>query len=144
MTAQIFWGSMMLGLCSVLHFGFIIAVIKILMHLGKSFSDRNFAIRVGILLGSAFAAIVLSHTVQIWLWALSFIILGAIPDIDKSIYFALVTYTTLGYGDVTLGDDLRLYAAMAAVTGLLNFGLSTAFLVGVFGKLLPTPLPKQK
>ena len=140
MTLQIFWGSMMLGVCSILHVGFVIVAINILTRLGRSFSTAGFATRVGVLLGSAFAVIVLSHTIQIWIWALSFVVLGAIPVIEKSIYFALVTYTTLGYGDVTLGANIGIYAAMAAVTGLLNFGLSTAFLVGVFAKLLPTHL----
>jgi len=63
-----------------------------------------------------------------------------LPDFSDALYFLLITYTTVGYGDVTVGPDYTLYAAMAAVTGLLNFGLSTAFLVGLFTRLLPAEL----
>ena len=73
---------------------------------------------------------------QIWIWATSLVALGALPDIGEAIYFALVTYTTLGYGDVTVGDAFRVFAAMASETGLLSFGLSTALLVKLVGKLL--------
>ncbi len=38
----------------------------------------------------------------------------------------------IGYGDITLGHIWRLFGAMAAVNGLLTFGLSTAFLIEVF------------
>ena len=58
-------------------------------------------------------------------------------EVCLCVELGLVTYTTVGYGDVIVGPDYRLFAAMAAVTGLLNFGLSTAFLVGLFGRLLP-------
>jgi hypothetical protein len=76
----------------------------------------------------------------VWLWAVSFIAFGAFSDPGIAVYFALVTYTTLGYGDIVLAENIRLYGAFASVTGLLGFGLSTAFLVAVFGKLLPNHL----
>ena len=61
---------------------------------------------------------------------------GTLPDLADAIYFSLVTYTTLGYGDIVVGSGFRVFAAMAAVTGLLNFGISTAFLVGLIGRLM--------
>lgn len=55
---------------------------------------------------------------------------GAISSLGDAIYFALVTTTTLGYGDITLARDFRNFGAIAAVAGLLTFGLGTAFLIG--------------
>ena len=71
---------------------------------------------------------------------MSFIAFGAFGDPATAVYFSLVTYTTLGYGDIVLAENIRLYGALASVTGLLAFGLSTAFLVAVFAKLLPNHL----
>ncbi|MDA8747876.1 ion channel [Litoreibacter sp.] len=85
-----------------------------------------------------FGLIVFAHTLQVWLWAAWFLKSGALPDIEAALYFALVSYTTLGYGDIILGEDIRIFAAFSAVTGMLTFGLSTAFLVGLIGRLLPT------
>ncbi len=61
--------------------------------------------------------------------------LGALPGFAEAIYFAIVTYTTLGYGDIVLDANFRVFAALSSVTGLLNFGLSTAFLVGILSRL---------
>jgi len=71
----------------------------------------------------------------VWIWSSGFVLSGALPDWNTAVYFSLVTYTTLGYGDVILGPAMRIFAAFSAVTGLLGFGISTAFLVGAIGHI---------
>ena len=68
-------------------------------------------------------------TAGVWLWATAFILLGVFPTFEEAMYFSLVTFTTLGFGDVLLPVEWRLLAGMAAANGLLNFGLLTALLV---------------
>ena len=77
---------------------------------------------------------------QVWIWALALLLLGAFQTIELSVYFALASFTTLGYGDITLGEDIRVFGAFSAVTGMLTFGVSTAFLVGLIGRALPKNL----
>lgn len=67
----------------------------------------------------------------IWIWALAFYALDIFVTLEASVYFALVAFTTLGFGDVLLPQDWRLLSGMAAANGLLNFGLLTAVLVEV-------------
>jgi len=83
----------------------------------------------------ALSYVLFAHTLQVWIWSSGFVLAEAISDWNTAIYFSLVTYTTLGYGDVVLGPGLRIFAAFASVTGLLGFGISTAFLVGAIGKV---------
>jgi hypothetical protein len=83
-----------------------------------------------------FFPMLFAHTVHIYLWALMIWLLGALPGYEEPIYFSLVTYTTVGYGDVTLAKDFRIFGAMASVNGILSFGLSTAFLVGLFSNIV--------
>lgn len=78
-----------------------------------------------------------AHTVQIWGWAMIFMLVSDLPDVATSFYFSAVTYTTLGYGDVILAETSRIVAIFCAITGLLTFGISTAFLIGVLSKVLP-------
>ncbi|MCP4185022.1 MAG: two pore domain potassium channel family protein [Hyphomicrobiales bacterium] len=92
------------------------------------------------LIAMAIVMIVLTHTIQVWIWALAFVLMSALPDINDAVYFALVTYTTLGYGDITIADELRTFCSMAAVTGLLSFGLSAAFLVEILTRFMPKKL----
>lgn len=89
------------------------------------------------MLSTAVGAIVLTHSIQVWMWAASFLVLGALNTLETALYFSLLTYTTLGYGDITLGADFRLFGGFAAVTGLLTFGISTAFLVGLISRMFP-------
>ncbi len=140
MSGQMIWGTVMLGICLALHVGFLIADIRLLKWLNGKLWASGPLLSTFVLLGAALGVIVLSHSLQIWLWAISLIASGGFGDPAGAVYFALVTYTTLGYGDIVLAENIRLYGAFASIAGLLGFALSTAFLVVVFSKLLPNHL----
>lgn len=65
----------------------------------------------------------------VWIWALVLDLIGVFATLEESVYFALVSFTTLGYGDLLLPVEWRILGGMAAANGLLSFGLLTAFLV---------------
>lgn len=83
---------------------------------------------MGVLVGVSIAVLGVT-TAGVWLWAAAFRALGAFQSLEEAVYFALVTYTTLGFGDVLLPKAWRLLGGMAAANGLLNFGLLTALLI---------------
>ncbi len=68
-------------------------------------------------------------TFGVWLWALTFRLLGLFDALEPAVYFALVSFTTLGYGDLLLPDGWRLLGGMAAVNGFVTFGILIASLV---------------
>ncbi|WP_246020239.1 ion channel [Aliigemmobacter aestuarii] len=68
-------------------------------------------------------------TIGVWTWAIVLDLLGIFSTHEEAVYFALVSFTTLGFGDVLLPVEWRILGAMAAANGLLTFGLMTAFLV---------------
>jgi len=68
-------------------------------------------------------------TAAVWLWAIALYALDVFIDFEASVYFALVAFTTLGFGDILLPQEWRLLGGMAAANGLLMFGLLTAILV---------------
>jgi len=70
-------------------------------------------------------------TAGVWMWAFTLRALGVFITMEASVYFSLVAYTTLGFGDILLPQDWRLLAGMAAANGLLNMGLLTAMLVEI-------------
>lgn len=67
--------------------------------------------------------------IGVWLWASAFMALAVFPTWETAVYFALETFTTLGFGDVLAPPRWRILAGMAAANGLLNFGLMTAVLM---------------
>ncbi|MEO9823760.1 MAG: ion channel [Paracoccaceae bacterium] len=68
-------------------------------------------------------------TAAVWLWAIALYFLDVFVEFEASVYFALVAFTTLGFGDILLPQEWRLLGGMAAANGLLMFGLLTAILV---------------
>lgn len=79
--------------------------------------------------------ILLVATIGIWAWALTLLALGIFDALEPAIYFALVAFTTLGFGDVLLPDAWRLLSGMAAINGLLMIGLQTAMMIELFRML---------
>ncbi|MDE0521413.1 MAG: potassium channel family protein [Boseongicola sp.] len=67
--------------------------------------------------------------VAVLFWAVAFHRLGVFANAEESAYFALVSFTTLGFGDILLPVEWRLLGGIAAANGLLLFGLLTAILV---------------
>ena len=126
---QIAAGSAVLALCALAHILVLICGISVLKRLGVAQRNRTTMASGLWIISLAFAVVVFGHTVQTWIWGAAFFLTGALPDFADAIYFALVTTTTLGYGDITLEPGQRIFGAMAAVSGLLTFGLSTAFLI---------------
>ena len=70
-------------------------------------------------------------------WALTYRLLGAIPDLETAIYFSMVTYTTLGYGDVLLEGRWRLLGSIEAANGIIMFGWTTAILMTSIRQIYP-------
>ncbi len=62
-------------------------------------------------------------------WAMTYHLVGAIEGLERAIYFAIVTYTTLGYGDITLEPQWQLLSAFSSINGIIMFGWSTAIVL---------------
>jgi voltage-gated potassium channel Kch len=77
----------------------------------------------------------LAALLEIWIWAVAYLSLGALTGMESALYFSAVTFTTLGYGDVVLDSSWRLLASFEAVNGIIMFGWSTALLVALVQRL---------
>lgn len=135
LTQQILWGSLYLGICLSLQIVLMGVAAGFLNHVADRLRTMNQTIFNSLALLSALVFIVVSHTAQVWLWASVFVWNDVLEGWNTAVYFSLVTYTALGYGDIVLGPGLRIFAVFASVTGLLGFGISTAFLVALMGRL---------
>lgn len=85
------------------------------------------------------AAVVLValHVLEIMVWAgvyKALVPVGELADLESAVYFSFVTFTTLGYGDITLSDGWRLLSGIQALNGILLVGWSTALMFAVVQK----------
>ncbi len=85
----------------------------------------------------AFLVIVmfLASVVEAGLWALTYLWVGALSGFEEALYFSMVTYSTLGYGDVTLHEGWRILSSFAAANGTIMFGWTTALIVALVHRL---------
>jgi hypothetical protein len=88
-----------------------------------------------VMVGTA-VTLMVAHTLEVFVWALAYAIVGAASAGSDLLYFAFVNYTTLGYGDITPVQVWRLIGPMTAMNGILMFGWSTAVLFEVLRKTL--------
>ena len=79
--------------------------------------------------------IVVVHTIEAYGWAAIYYIVGEFTEFQQSLYFSVVTATTLGYGDITVSERWQLLATFEAMGGLILFGVSTAFLFEILRPL---------
>ncbi|MEM7642780.1 MAG: ion channel [Pseudomonadota bacterium] len=91
--------------------------------------------RLTVMLCVAMLWSLLTLTLAVWVWALALWFLGIFVTFETSVYFSLVAFTTLGFGDILIPQDWRLLGGMAAANGLLVFGLLAAMLVEAFKQL---------
>lgn len=97
---------------------------------GRAGSLRFVTVLVGMTL-----LLLASISVSVWLWALCLLGLGVFDEAETSVYFALVSFTTLGLGDIVLEKQWRILSGLMAANGLLIFGLTTAVLVDFLAHL---------
>ena len=69
------------------------------------------------------------------MWTFLFVWQSVFASWEESFYFSLVSFTTLGFGDVILPPEWRILAGFVATDGFLIFGLNTAILLEVMMRL---------
>ena len=127
----------------VLFTSFILMLLAVFIHLGAMramyatmtrWSNLNYY-RVGLLVVVA----IIAHLIEICLFAVGIGILASSgvhgqldgayqPGFTDNLYYSAITYTALGFGDITPTDALRLFTAIEALTGLVLIAWTAAAL----------------
>lgn len=113
-----------------------------------SASDRNEELTDGnIMKKLLFSFLLFSflHTIHALVWAFFYYLIpetgSQFASFTDTVYFSLVTFTTLGYGDISLTSDWRLLSGLEAINGIMLIGWSTAMMFSliqiIYQKLNP-------
>jgi hypothetical protein len=73
----------------------------------------------------------IAASLEVLVWAGAYLALGAIEGIERAFYFSMVTFTTLGYGDIVLDEQWRLLGSFESANGIIMFGWTTAIVMAV-------------
>lgn len=69
------------------------------------------------------------HTIEIWLWAATFILTGALAGLENALFYSTAAFATTGSADMAVQPAWRLLASFEGVNGFILIGWSTAYLV---------------
>lgn len=127
-AAQLLLGALVVAVTMIAQAGFVAAAFAASDRLVPP-RFRSSRLASMLMLAAATIWMLAALTFAAWLWAGLFLWLGAFSSLEPALYFATVSLTTLGFGDIILAEDVRLLSAVVAANGLIMFGLSTAFLI---------------
>jgi hypothetical protein len=129
MTENLILGTGIISATVLIHTIGLIGVTRLMQYVRRWFRlHRNEGSRTMAMIVTVLALFVV-HSVEVWLWAISYLVLGALHDLDSAVYFSLTTFATIGFGDLVLDHQWRLLSALEGVSGLILIGWSTAYLV---------------
>lgn len=87
----------------------------------------GFLLRFCFIIGSIAFLSTLLLTIEAGLWAVTYLNIGALPDMKEAMLYSLSAITSYGNNHVFLEPRWRLMGALEALNGIMLFGLTTAF-----------------
>ncbi len=142
MLAKLAIAFLLLALTVLIHAAGLAMVMRRLP-MGRGVPGLGFFASVWLLIRLA-AWVVVIHIIEITGWAMFYWWKQCLPDLESALYFSVVTYTTVGYGDLTLVKGWRLLGGIEALTGILMCGWSTGFFFAFVSRIYKPSLEAGK
>jgi len=124
-------GLGMMVLTIFIHALFMVGGLKVARWRRSRFGDVGKEMVKAGLLSALTVWMFLAIVLEAGLWALFYLfdpLVTALPDLETAFYFSMVTFTTLGFGDVVLTGPWRMLASIQAANGVIIFGWTTALI----------------
>jgi hypothetical protein len=128
MLRQVAVGGVILALCVAFHAWAMLVAVRVLQ---PRLSRTGESAALVSTMVAVVCTLALAHLAEVGLWGAGIALVGAVGPEEGSLYFAFVSYTTLGYGDVIATREWRLLGPAAALNGVLLSGWSTAVIFHV-------------
>ena len=108
-----------------------------LTNLSRFLIEREFHTRHWV--GFSILILILAHVLEVTVYSIGYALLDGHPDFGQLVppiqdansdywYFSSVVYTSLGFGDITPTDNLRLMTAIETLTGLIMIAWTASFI----------------
>jgi hypothetical protein len=77
------------------------------------------------------------HVIEGFVWAALYVYLGAAPDFGSAVLYSLNALTSYGHERLDLANNWQLLGPIQSMSGIVTFGLTTAFIFGALVLLRP-------
>ena len=110
------------------------SVVRILV---GGMQNRNFILKFAAVMGITVLLVTALHGIEAAVWAISYWLIGALPDPKLAMLYSLSAMTSYGHASLFLKPQWQLMGALEALNGMLLIGLTTAFLFAMIQKVWP-------
>ena len=143
MLTEIAIAAAIVSVCLIIHLTGILLMAEWLFQWRDALERSPNRRQCALLIVSLCGGILLLHLIQTSLWAVYYYTQNLFSDFETSLYFSMVSFTTLGYGDVLLPKKWRLLGVVEGFSGVLLCGISTAFIFAVINAVFQTQLRQR-
>ncbi len=127
MLNQLMIGATLIVITVLIHAACLELILKGYVAIKTALEVRWRILTFAVLIVAIFAA----HVIEIWVWAIFYFFINEIPTFEAALYFSTSSFTTVGFGDITLSSEWRLLSSVEAANGMILFGWSTAFIFAI-------------
>lgn len=140
------WGLLLIAVTLLIHAIGLVVIGLTLEQAGKALRSRNLSRTktltiVTFLIGASGGMLAALHGLEAAIWAITYVLLHAVGSLSDALLYSVNSMTTRGASDVVLQHHWKMLGALEAASGMLAFGLSTAFLFAVLGNAWDTLRP---
>jgi hypothetical protein len=131
--------TLMVAIIFAIHFAGLVGLTALLRQRSREFQRRT--VKLGGTLGQGLGILIVVfslfalHSLEIWLYAFAYLLVGELHQMETAVYFSTSTFTTVGFGDVILSHKWRMLGVAESMNGFLLISWSTAFLVSLTARV---------
>jgi hypothetical protein len=142
MFSELLVAFLIVAVCLIIHVISIVWLAEWLLTLRETRHQPLGTLGHMVLLLIVFSVTIFLHMLETAIWAALYYERSLFPNFETCLYFSLTSYTTIGFGDVTLPPAWRMLGGVEAITGILLCGLSTAFVFALVNALFQAKIQR--
>jgi hypothetical protein len=130
------WSLPLVVFTVVLHVLGLLLINQKVEHVENKVVERySFPVVFVVIIGATALLATILHGIEGIIWAVAYLLVGALPDSQSAMLYSLSAITSYGHANLVLEQHWQLMGALEALNGMLLFGLTTAFLFGIIQKV---------
>ncbi len=120
-AADWMWSMPILLLTTLIHSLGLFAIRHAIRLILRWYDDRrHFFFQFISIISAAALALVVLHGFETGLWALAYLLLGAMTDLGSATLYSLEAMTTYGHNELMLAPHWRMMGALEALNGVIS------------------------
>jgi hypothetical protein len=129
-------GLLLVVLMVLIHGAGVVGATKLLRLEDRTLRAHRLNVKAFRLLTSIALCLFGLHLFEITVFAIFYLGVGALQNLETALYFSASAYSTLGHPDLNFPDEWRLVGAVEGLVGFLLIGWSTAVFITDMNKVL--------